>query len=1357
MNWVKGDTLTYHWIGVNLYGSTSGSVPITLATVGQPVRFRVDKQYVSANIGYYVTVIYTLLHAATGKYSYSAPLEVLVGIPLGRLLPPTVVQAPDGTLNPMHAINGVDIDCSYASMDTLLDKLQLKWRGTPGAGTSEDLEKPAETTGTVRFHLPPSFVGANIDREVAVNYDVQRYGLWTPSEILPLKVLNFQNPETELSRPEVPQAKAGELLVMELTGNANVLVKAWPFIALKQLVWLYIEGEASTGTYRIDLLIAHEVSSTQLTQGLNETLLKTELLKLLHGSNATVVCKVIFDNSTDEDAAIVFPKLPLVIRQHYEYVTPVITTVKTAQGTVIPEAGQTYDKRLTIEGTATRAEKVDIQINGISKDMRTVDANSKWTLTVDLIEGLQRVKAIAQYDADDKVSNPRTFTIAVATKPSITAVTDASGPVDDNDTTYFTEVTVSVHADSNQTVQLYDGITAIGSPIRLGANGAGSIKLSNLSLKTYTLKAKATYGDQLESAVRTFKVAAASAPTITSITDALGEVLHNDITFYNSVTITGTAVADQRVQIYDGATAITPDTPVDSNGNWSKTLTGLTATAHNIKVKALYGPQPESAVRAFTVAVASAPTITSITDALGEVPPNGITLYNSVTITGTAVAGQRVQIYDGATAITPDTPVDSNGNWSKTLTGLTATAHNIKVKALYGPQPESAVRAFTVAVASAPTIKSITDVLGEVLHNGITFYNSVTITGTAVADQRVQIYDGATAITPDTPVDSNGNWSKTLTGLTATAHNIKVKALYGPQPESAVRAFTVAVASAPTITSITDALGEVPPNGITLYNSVTITGTAVADQRVQIYDGATAITPDTPVDSNGNWSKTLTGLTATAHNIKVKALYGPQPESAVRAFTVAVASAPTITSITDALGEVLHNDITFYNSVTITGTAVADQRVQIYDGATAITPDTPVDSNGNWSKTLTGLTATAHNIKVKALYGLQPESAVRAFTVAVASTPLIVSVTDVKGSIGNNGITYENEVTVTVSADRNQRVQLYNRTVPIGSPITLDSNGSGSTRLSSLSQSTYDLKAKALYGNQLESPVHLFTVRAHLTTTLTSVRHSGGELGNGGKTTDTSVSVTGAATPLYNVQIFLNNVGGQTVPVNGSGVWTLTLGIHLGSNTVYARSVANNQQTVSRSFTRENPLAPLNFNTNPVTLGGKTYIIPGSPSVLPAFNSGNSVRHQASGGRPGYTYTSSNTGVAVVDSTGYVTVRGRGTATITARDTANQSKSYNVTVTNVIQCLGFGNATWTQANSSVASAGARIPSMAELYEIHAAYGNRWPMGNHHYWSTDTSNYWWPAPARKTLYISSGGEGSAKTPPFNDYSNVVGIK
>lgn len=598
VNWLKGDILTFHWIGPVLWGSTSGSIPITVSTIGKPVRFRVDAQFVTANIGFEVTVIYTLLHAATGKYSYSKPLTFIVGVPLGRLLPPKVVQALNDSLNPMHVVNtGVDIDCSYETMDEILDILKMLWWGTPDDGTSIDIEKPAEASGTVRFHLQPSVVGANIGRSVEVRYAVQRHRLWTHSEELLLDVLDFQDPETELPRPEVPESKVGELRVMELTGNATVLVNVWPYIALKQLVWLYIEGQAGTGPYRINLLTAHDVNSPQLTQGLNETLLKTELLKLLHGSDADVVCKVGFHKSTDENAAIVFPKLPLVIRQHYEYVTPAITTVKTALGTVIPDQGLTYDKRLTIEGTATRAEKVDVQIDGVSKGMPTVDADSKWTITVDLGVGLFRVVAVAQYEADDKVSKPRSFTIKEAKLPSITGVRDSKGPVGNNGTTYDNQVTVSVNADPGQKVQLHDGASPIGQPIDLDGSGNGSTPLSSLSLKFYSLKAKALYGDLLESPVHSFTVRAHLTTTLTSVRHSGGELGNGGVTRDASVTLSGAVTPGYLVRVYDN-NAPQHTAPGNPSGVWTTTL-GIGAGGHSVFVRAETTGQ-QSQTRGFT-------------------------------------------------------------------------------------------------------------------------------------------------------------------------------------------------------------------------------------------------------------------------------------------------------------------------------------------------------------------------------------------------------------------------------------------------------------------------------------------------------------------------------------------------------------------------------------------------------------------------------------------------------------------------------------------------------------------------------------------------------------------------------------
>jgi hypothetical protein len=142
------------------------------------------------------------------------------------------------------------------------------------------------------------------------------------------------------------------------------------------------------------------------------------------------------------------------------------------------------------------------------------------------------------------------------------------------------------------------------------------------------------------------------------------------------------------------------------------------------------------------------------------------------------------------------------------------------------------------------------------------------------------------------------------------------------------------------------------------------------------------------------------------------------------------------------------------------------------------------------------------------------------------------------------------------------------------------------------------------------------------------------------------------------------------------------------------------------------------FDTSPVTLAGKVYLVPGYPGLLPAaFPSGTTVLRPASGGRPPYTYSSSDLKVAVVDASGLTSVRGNGVATITVIDAAGEKLSYDVSVTGVIECHGVGSGNLTQVSNAASRIGARIPSIHELIEIYNAYGNRWPMGNANYWSS----------------------------------------
>ncbi|MFJ4543305.1 Ig-like domain repeat protein, partial [Pseudomonas sp. NPDC088885] len=438
----KGDILTYYLNGPR--ASTSDWLPITTPTEGKILNFRVDARYVQDNIGQNIKVFYSLWRAALERFEYSPTLILMVGETLGELPAPTVTQAPTGTLDPMAALNGIDISVSFTNMKPDQDIIRLIFQGTPGAGSSEDQKLPGHESGTVVFPLPPSVVGANISKNVNVQYEVIRNAQATLSKVLDLKVSGFLDPESQLPRPQVLEAAGGILDLTTLAGNASTRVAKWPFSALKQRLWLIFEGETQDGAvHRINMLNGVEITTGQVIDGLHEVLLRSELMKLGHATSAKVICKVAFDGGTVESAALVFPIQQLTVRTRHDYVTPVISEVSDSLGQ-IPEGGSTFDKQVTIKGTATRGEKVALLDGSTQLDVVEVTADSTWSK---LFSGLQlkqyQIIAFALYDADPVASPPRTFTVAQSVAPTIANVTDSKGTVAHGGTTFDRSVTVT--------------------------------------------------------------------------------------------------------------------------------------------------------------------------------------------------------------------------------------------------------------------------------------------------------------------------------------------------------------------------------------------------------------------------------------------------------------------------------------------------------------------------------------------------------------------------------------------------------------------------------------------------------------------------------------------------------------------------------------------------------------------------------------------------------------------------------------------------------------------------------------------------------------------------------------------------
>lgn len=788
----KGEILTIHWISPNPFASTSDWLPITTVTEGKPVPFRVDADFVTASIGLYVKVRYTLKHT-TGLYSYSDTLNLMIGYLVGELPPPDVIQAEgepsNATLDPMKALAGVDIKVGYASMDPLLDIIGLYWRGVPGSGTSEDLELPGHDSKSVLFQLAAWFVGANINKMVSVSYGVKRYGYSTHSETTSLRILAFQDPENELPRPQVPQATAGVLDLMTFTGNPDVKVKAWPHIALKQRVWLWLEGKTGSGaSYPINLLEGVEITQIHLDNGLNETVLRTELLKLGHASPATVVCQVTFDGSVEQHTAINFPALPLTIRTRYDYLTPIIDKVIDARAEV-PEGGTTRDKEVTLEGTATREQTVELfEEPSLSLGTALVGTDGVWRKKVsNLTEKRYRITAKALYDAVPVSSEPRTFTVDFAVTPDITSITDSKGEVEPGKITYDNSVLIEGGATPGEQVRLLDGTTPVIT-LDVDDKGNWNHRFNNLSVKTYSLSIEALYDvEPTTSPPRTFIVAQAVTPTISSVTDIRGDIANNGTTYYRSVTLSGKASANEQIELRDGDTPL-KTIQVGADGIWTDVFDNLTLKGYSLTVKALYGSGPVSSpARVFTVAAHISPTITSVTDAAGASVADGATTYASrVTVSGKATPREEVDLYDGANRIRSVT-VKPSGEW-ELLLDVIIKFYSITARARYEVSPiSSPARTFVVAAHIGPTLTSVKASGVELPDGDSTIATSVALTGQVSPNHEVQIRDNGS---PRHTVRANGTtWSTTLS-VGVGGHRITAYAIATGR-ESNSRGFTV--------------------------------------------------------------------------------------------------------------------------------------------------------------------------------------------------------------------------------------------------------------------------------------------------------------------------------------------------------------------------------------------------------------------------------------------------------------------------------------------------------------------------------------------------------------------------------------
>ena len=362
----------------------------------------------------------------------------------------------------------------------------------------------------------------------------------------------------------------------------------------------------------------------------------------------------------------------------------------------------------------------------------------------------------------------------------------------------------------------------------------------------------------------------------------------------------------------------------------------------------------------------------TLTGGAGNDTIDGVSGTDTAVYSGASTNYQVTQNGDGSWTVVDLRPGSPDG--TDTLKDITYLQFSDKTVALGAVQPP------TVA---APTISSFSPDSGTV-GDGYTNVNVVTLTGTAVANSTVKIYDGATLL-GSVVANGTGAWSFATATLSDGTHTFTATATDSSGNTSAASAVTGVTVDTVAPVTPTVSLASVDSNivgdHVTNVNVISLTGTAEANTTVKVYDGATLLGSAT-ANAAGVW-----GLQVDLSNDQM-------------AKPILVSSAPTIT-------ETLRNSD---GSVILTGTADPNSAVAISDVLTGkFVGNAVADANGTWTFAQAIATARSYSVSeaVPAADGTNVGAATGAtapgFTFTTSALPdgvhnITVTSTDVAGN-----------------------------------------------------------------------------------------------------------------------------------------------------------------------------------------------------------------------------------------------------------------------------------------------------------------------------------------------------------------------
>ncbi|ECB7945379.1 BapA prefix-like domain-containing protein [Salmonella enterica subsp. enterica serovar Kottbus] len=779
-------------------------------------------------------------------------------------------------------------------------------------------------------------------------------------------------------------------------------------------------------------------------------------------------------------------------------------------------------------------------------------------------------------------------------------------------------LSVSGQAEAGATVTIRDSSnTVLGSAVANG-NGQFIVPLNAAQTNGQALIATATDIANNESAAATVIAPDSTAP----------EMPKNVVISEDGTSISGTAEPGSAITI------TTPDgTPLgsgkaDGEGHFTLPLAPAQTNGEQVTVTATDNANnisPPTTAQAPDITAPDKPIITQVLDDVesftGPLVNGQTTNDNRPTLSGTAEAGARVEIFDNGVSLGLAT-LQSNGAWTFTPSqNLGEGAHRLTVIATDAKGNASQAASFDLVVDTQspqqPVITFITDdapgILGSVAHLGLTNDSTPTINGTGEPGSTVHLYQNGARIA-DIIVGNSGVWSYAYTTASPLADDTYTFTVTASDSNGNTTPFstdfTITIdtqaPAAPGVIGVADDDGNtIDTNQITQESQPRLSGSGTAGDTIILYDNGNAI-GQALVGTDGRWQFTPTAALGDGdHHLTARAndpAGNESPESL--SFTLRVDTqapdAPQIVSaaITGGEGEMLlaNGSITNQRMPTLSGTGEPGTIITLYNNGVELAT-VQVNPQGSWTYPLTRnlseglniLTATATD----AAGNSSPTSSVFSVTLdtqppAQPDAPLISdNVAPVIGNIGNNGATNDTTPTFSGTGEIGSTIILYNNGSEIGR-TTVGDNGSWSFTPAALTPETYTITVTEtdIAGNispPSASVTFTLDTTAPANPVITFAEDNVGEVQDtivSGATTDDNTPVIhgtgdiGSVITLYNGSsvvgvVTVDETGTWTLPVTSAlpdGVYTLT---------AIAADAAGNSSGVSNSFTFTVDTVPL--------------------------------------------------------------------------------------------------------------------------------------------------------------------------------------